>query len=701
MTEFMVKSTSQASRDKSIPRTLQRAASKEGNRSRSAHGCWTCRLRRKKYVMLDIVYTSSNRPYRCDENGPECVTCTDRGLKCSGFGAIKPRWMDGGEQQDAVHKDIKATVASVTRMKRMLKLVQAREKASPGRRSASIPVDAFDNANKNFYRQGSFSSGIPSRPASVEPTFSQNLPFSDSQVWASEIPSEWNFDNTFNADPFETLNTFPNFTPECFNFALEDVNSQLPTMSNTSLYLPSQADEVQFYQYSTPEPESYTAAVSGSELPKYKMRPQSCAFPPSPALSISGLERPDPRIRQATPSRMQEVFSHDNHLNDFSHSKQRDGTSDRASISSGQTQLSPVCENSSSRSTNLIVSKYPLLLPKAECPQPSNQVNIQSLEQSASQQATWMRSSLAENRAQLLRAASIELTMLKSLLVHNVDQNLKQAVACVLKVRDEYLTEFESPSTRILSDQELGVLGASIRFVIWTDITSRTFEGAEIESPFRGHISRLLEVNSSSQIQSLGPAGPLEDWIFTGIESVTRLAQMRAQLASEGLFNYTEFHHHEASVLRNLEYRLSADDHSSHDKLPNNKTKLRRSIFLHAIMIYFYVVVQGPYSEAFDIRKNVDLVIQDLIALNDPHALMTEFTWPFLVAASMAGPEHHVALMGMFSSPLASPTPRFTNIFQVVQECWLSRAQGAPALGWRTARMNLVQRGYYLDAACW
>jgi hypothetical protein len=610
--------------------------------------------------------------------------------------------MDGGAQQESVHREIKATVASVTRMKRMLKLVQAREKASPGRRSASIPADAFDNASKDFYRQGSFSSGVLSRPASVGPAFSQTLPISDSQVWGSEIPCEWNFDNSFNADPFETLNTFAGFTPECFNSALEDVNSQLPTMSNTSLYLPSQADEIgQFYQYSTPEPESYTATVSRSDMPKYNLRPQNCAFPPSPALSLSGLERPDPRTRQATPSRMQEVFSREDPILDVSQSEQRGLISKRSSVSSRQTQLSPVREINSLRPAESLVSKYPLLLPKAECPQPCNQVNIQSLEHSASQQAIWMHSSLAENRAQLLRAASIELTMLKSLLVQNVGQNLKQAVACVLRIRDEYLTECESPSNRILSDQELEVLGASIRFVIWTDITSRTFEGAEVESPFRGHISRLLDVNSSSQVQSLNPAGPVEDWIFTGIESVTRLAQMRSQLASEGLFDYTEFHHHEASVLQNLEYRLSADDHSSRDKLPNNKTILRRSIFLHAIMIYFYVVVQGPYSEAFDIRKNVDIVIKDLIALNDPHALMTEFSWPFLVAASMAGPEHHVALLGMFSSPLASPTLSFTNIFQVVQECWLSRAQGGAGLDWRTARMNLAQCGYFLDTACW
>ncbi|EPE36991.1 Zn2/Cys6 DNA-binding protein [Glarea lozoyensis ATCC 20868] len=687
MAEFAIKSTSQASRDKSIPRTLQRVASKDGSRSRSAHGCWTCRLRRKK----------------CDEKGPECVTCTDRGLKCSGFGAIKPRWMDGGAQQDAVHREIKATVASVTRMKRMLKLVQAREKASPGRRSASIPVDAFDNASKSFYRNGSFSSGVLSRPASVGPGLPQSFSMPDPQVWGQEMPCDWNFGENFNMASFDGTDNFSSFAPEFYNSALEDdIGPHVPAMSNTNFFLPSQASEVgQFYQYTTPEPESYTTSTAAEEnSSKYNMFSQLCTFPPSPALSITALDRPDIRTRQATPSRMQEVFTHEDQMVDESPSQQSN-ISKRTSVPSRQVQLSPVCENHTSQSSS--VSKYPPLLPKAECPQPCNQVNIQSLEQSATQQA-WMHpsvASVAETRAQSLRAASMELSILQNLLLQNVQQHLKQAVACVLKIRDDYLLECESLATRVLSEVELEVLGASIRFVLWTDITTRTFEGPEVESPFRGHISHLLEVNKSSQTPLLGLAGPVEDWIFTGIESVTRLAQMRSQLANEGLFDLREFQHHETSVLSNLEYRLNADDHSSHDKLPNTKTMLRRSIFLHAIMIYFYVVVQGPFSDAFDIRKNVDIVIRDLLALNDPHALMTEFTWPFLVAASMAGPEHHVALMGMFSSPLTNPTPRFTSVFQVVQECWLLRAQGAAASDWRSARLSLEQRGYFLDTACW
>ncbi|KAE8364013.1 fungal-specific transcription factor domain-containing protein [Aspergillus caelatus] len=50
--------------------------------SRSTHGCWTCRLRKKK----------------CDENHPSCFRCTSLQLACDGYGP-RPYWMDRGDLQ--------------------------------------------------------------------------------------------------------------------------------------------------------------------------------------------------------------------------------------------------------------------------------------------------------------------------------------------------------------------------------------------------------------------------------------------------------------------------------------------------------------------------------------------------------------------------------------------------------------------------
>ncbi|KAG9237696.1 hypothetical protein BJ875DRAFT_481112 [Amylocarpus encephaloides] len=674
MTEFATKIAPQGSRDTSLPRPLQRvASSKEGSRSRSAHGCWTCRLRRKK----------------CDEKGPECVTCTDRGLKCSGFGAIKPRWMDGGAQQEAIHQEIKSTVASVTRMKRMMKLVQAREKASPGRRSA--PPEVFENAGTPFFLQEGGSSGTTSRAASVGPSQMHTIP-SHNQQWTPELPSGWNIDN-FNSLPVNDGNIFYGMGPEYYPTVTEDHIHQINSIADSSFYPSSQpGDGSEFYHYSTPEPEIFPVSniQNGADSAFNNLQVQPCVFPPSPALSVSILEAPESR-RQGTPSRLQEVFCHDDTMISLPQFEQR-GSAKRAT----KVPLSPVCEVTPPRASEPIVKRQPLLLPKAECPRPCNQVNISSLERTA--QATNSHI-FNDPRSQLLRNATIELAKLQSLLYSAVNQDrnasLRDAVAWVLRIRDDYLLECESPAMRVLSEADLASLGNSIRFIAWADITARTFEGAEIESPFRGHISRLLDASIQSRYSGVGPA---EDWIYTGIESVTRLAQMRAQLASEGVFDFREFQHHESSVLANLEFRLGADDPSVQ---LDAKTMLRRSIFLHSIMIYFYVVVQGPFAETFDIRKNVDIVIRDLLSLNDPEALTNEFVWPFLVAASMAGREHHKILFELFNRCFGcAGHPRLANAFEVVKECWSLRAQGVPA-DWRVARGNMMQRGFMMDTACW
>ena len=69
---------------------------------RSKHGCWTCRLRKKK----------------CDENQPRCAICESLSITCYGFG-VKPDWMDGGEKERAVANSIKEIVKHTSRRKDM------------------------------------------------------------------------------------------------------------------------------------------------------------------------------------------------------------------------------------------------------------------------------------------------------------------------------------------------------------------------------------------------------------------------------------------------------------------------------------------------------------------------------------------------------------------------------------------------------
>ncbi|KAH8690698.1 fungal-specific transcription factor domain-containing protein [Talaromyces proteolyticus] len=67
---------------------------------KSKHGCWTCRLRRK----------------RCDEVHPACTACASRNITCHGYGD-KPDWMDGGDSEKIEAKRIKKEIQSNLRLK--------------------------------------------------------------------------------------------------------------------------------------------------------------------------------------------------------------------------------------------------------------------------------------------------------------------------------------------------------------------------------------------------------------------------------------------------------------------------------------------------------------------------------------------------------------------------------------------------------
>lgn len=67
---------------------------------RNKHGCWTCRLRKKK----------------CDEGRPYCSTCDSLSIPCYGYGP-KPEWMDHGDQERAVADTLKQTVKRTSRRK--------------------------------------------------------------------------------------------------------------------------------------------------------------------------------------------------------------------------------------------------------------------------------------------------------------------------------------------------------------------------------------------------------------------------------------------------------------------------------------------------------------------------------------------------------------------------------------------------------
>ncbi|KAK6849729.1 hypothetical protein PG995_013562 [Apiospora arundinis] len=101
---------------------------------RSSHGCWTCRLRRKK----------------CDEGKPICSECGTLEIPCY-FSDAKPDWLDGGEREKQKTQELKQMVKDQATKRRDRKWAQLEDtttaaaaaagKPSPPQKPSSIDVD--------------------------------------------------------------------------------------------------------------------------------------------------------------------------------------------------------------------------------------------------------------------------------------------------------------------------------------------------------------------------------------------------------------------------------------------------------------------------------------------------------------------------------------------------------------------------------
>ncbi|CAG8127200.1 unnamed protein product [Penicillium salamii] len=77
-------------------------------------GCWTCRVRHRK----------------CDLEKPSCKECTERDVRCHGYGP-KPVWMNGGPEEQKERSRIKATInKNFRRVKKLQHLARQRERES-------------------------------------------------------------------------------------------------------------------------------------------------------------------------------------------------------------------------------------------------------------------------------------------------------------------------------------------------------------------------------------------------------------------------------------------------------------------------------------------------------------------------------------------------------------------------------------------
>jgi hypothetical protein len=99
---------------------------------RSSHGCWTCRIRKKK----------------CDETKPACGTCKSLSLLCHGYGP-KPEWLDGGAKERDMVVKIQHSVKQETSRKRRLRIERREVFKENGRGHNSHPQNGDSEIHSN------------------------------------------------------------------------------------------------------------------------------------------------------------------------------------------------------------------------------------------------------------------------------------------------------------------------------------------------------------------------------------------------------------------------------------------------------------------------------------------------------------------------------------------------------------------------
>lgn len=167
--------------------------------SRSTHGCWTCRLRKKK----------------CDENHPSCFRCTYLETICDGYGP-RPYWMDRGalqREQAGYKKRIIAQIKSAKRINTLPNASQHVESESDAFVLQDIATSTFLHAHPT---KDTLSQGGLGRRADFQLLGSDGDLYANSEpIWSeamnsANFPTELFYDQTAwntTSDDSRTLST--------------------------------------------------------------------------------------------------------------------------------------------------------------------------------------------------------------------------------------------------------------------------------------------------------------------------------------------------------------------------------------------------------------------------------------------------------------------------------------------------------------
>ncbi|OTA90725.1 hypothetical protein M434DRAFT_397812 [Hypoxylon sp. CO27-5] len=644
--------------------------------SRSTHGCWTCRLRKKK----------------CDENHPSCFRCTSLQIACDGYGP-RPYWMDRGDLQreHARYKThIIAQIKAAMRENDLPATSQDVERELDGLVAGTAATSSHPLAHPT---QETLLRRDGDSHASSEPIWNETLNNADSQQHSCDQTVRMNSCNQSSSDASQTLVTsISPITDECNVRGSVDI-SRSNSSSETNMDTMDLLFDPIVSEYCTSELSGYSSEADWSLCAPRTLHSASTDL----ISQRAGLSNP------ILHGDMEDIlfmyyFDHVFYMHCpfyFPSSRQGRGwllsilkgvsSAYHAALALSEYHHSTSMQHGSAYSTRARGGHYDLAL--------------QGLQTSLARSAAWSGNLGLNHNVEVLTTIlhllfyescsggkhnwQIHLGGASALLPSLVQAQMGSATARKDQTKEHQCSAIPHPDTSISF-----LLGFFIHMHIIAYASTRSSQFLISDHKV------LLEAGEVNLADLIGCTNWAMIFIFE-ISSLDRWKKEEEDAHRLSLIELTkrgrQIEERLLSRLASIEYDLSksapVDAHLRPDFIETEITR----IFALSAITYLHVVISGAYPDIPDVKRSVAKTMDALQNLSDPK-LLQHVVWPYCISGCLAADEQQKVFRELVSLPRIMHGTCLEAL-SLMEECWRLRKTESSRHDWVSI---MERRGQYI-----
>ncbi|KAJ5257139.1 hypothetical protein N7478_013243 [Penicillium angulare] len=668
--------------------------------ARSNHGCWTCRLRKKK----------------CDENIPVCSACVSLELECHGYGP-RPEWMDNGVlQRDQAFK---------------FKRLVGQAKSKRGKRQQLLPNQSRALVSTIDMRPSSSSTkNTSSPPAGSQSLFGENLgAFPQDQLDYQEsgvglinsLDTLWSFwppnDLSIMDDTSLDLEGYISPYNNCQN---QHSSQQLVSPISFESIVPGKDIQSPIAQSIRSTSNELQLEDSASRDHQYHFQKTAPGTNYDPVGLSSQISNPSGDTEDALfMYYLDEVFYIQY---PFFHCQRKQGRGwlfailrRVKSVYHAALALSERQRLSSSPSRNSDIASSLIQL---RSPNSHYDIAIRKV------QAMINYSNTSKGRDLLLDSIEILMSILQLLFFETFNggrekwqTHLRTASGSLSTLLQARLPPLTTPEDSMVPHSEIEMttlcpeIECAFKFVIGS------FIAFDIISSVSTRSSLILNINHLQVLEtfeiSLESHTGCRDSVMALILEISLLEKWKKEAQSANKLSFVDLVKRGDGIQGRLRQELAAIEIQTHSwgvglggsslatssaiATPNTPTPTHPEIskvFILSAITYLHVVVSGPYPEVPEIAESISETVHAFNSLKDPQ-LLRSLVWPFCISGCLALETHYGFFRGLVSR--AGITQHATGVcfeaLQIMEECWKTRVTSPEGCDWATA---MQQRGCYV-----